>query len=308
MAFDSGAPASGDKAELPARDAPEWFSFAMSRSPRECVIDVDDCPIRVLRWGDPDRRPLVFVHGNAAHAEWWSFIAPFFATTHSVAAFDLSGMGESGEREDYSPHQYGAEIIAVVNELSRSGACGRADIVAHSFGGLGAIFAAHADPKRIGRLVIIDTPLRDDDDERPPWRSRSGRKRLFSSRADALATFRLLPPQPCANAFLLDYVKTRSVRRQDDGWTWRFSANPWNYAGFQDGFWTQTRRRLSDLDQGVSFIRGQDSDLCGNDMIAKWRECRGADDLIVTIPAAHHHVMLDQPIALIGVLRTMLGR
>ena len=43
--------------------------------------------------GPADAAPLLFLHGNGAHADWWSFIAPFFAAEYRVAALSWSGMG-----------------------------------------------------------------------------------------------------------------------------------------------------------------------------------------------------------------------
>ena len=59
------------------------------------------------------RPGLLLVHGNAAHAYWWSFIAPLLARDYNVAAMDLSGMGDSGWRE-----------ILFDGAFRRGGACG----------------------------------------------------------------------------------------------------------------------------------------------------------------------------------------
>ena len=59
---------------------------------------VEGARVHYLRWGDKARPGLLLVHGNAAHAYWWSFIAPFLARDYNVAAIDLSGMGDSDWR------------------------------------------------------------------------------------------------------------------------------------------------------------------------------------------------------------------
>lgn len=286
--------------------APSWFSWALSMEPRESHLEVDGCAIRVLQWGKKSGMPLVFVHGNGAHARWWSFIAPFFAGTRSIASFDLGGMGDSGRRPDYAPHHFAAEIAAVVAKLAAEGAVGPADVVAHSFGGLVATFFAHARPDLVRSLIIIDTPFMQEGDYRPSWRSRGGRKRMFESRQQALESFRLLPPQDCENLFLLNYVAKHSIRRTEEGWTWKFSANPWNFAGFREGFWAAVNLRLEELEPPVAFIRGAESALCDERMVLNWCRRRGPDAPVIIIPGARHHVMLDQPLALISVVRTLL--
>src|ERR1700724_2080267 len=85
--------------------APDWFRWAISSPKQSRVVTVEDCPIHYLFWpAQPETsidRGLLFVHGGGAHAQWWSFIAPYFTRDFRVAAVDLSGMGDSGRRASY---------------------------------------------------------------------------------------------------------------------------------------------------------------------------------------------------------------
>jgi len=62
--------------------APEWFRWALSRPRQSRRVIVEGCPIHYLFWdAEPATsvdRGLLFVHGGGAHANWWSFIAPYF--------------------------------------------------------------------------------------------------------------------------------------------------------------------------------------------------------------------------------------
>src|SRR5213595_1074078 len=80
--------------------APEWFKTAIANAPERTLVDVRGAAIETLSWG---------LHGNGANADWWSFIAPFFADDHRVAALSFSGMGGSGWRDRYSYDGYVAE-------------------------------------------------------------------------------------------------------------------------------------------------------------------------------------------------------
>ena len=82
-------------------DAPHWFSDAVEAPSESRRIEVLGCPIHYLRWGEPGRPGIVFIHGGAAHAHWWSFIAPHFTPEYCVVALDLSGHGDSGRRREY---------------------------------------------------------------------------------------------------------------------------------------------------------------------------------------------------------------
>jgi len=86
-----------------AANAPDWFRDALSITPESCWTTAVGCDIHYLRWG-PKTSALpgvLFLHAGGAHAQWWSFIAPFIAEDRPVAAIDFSGMGDSGRRDGY---------------------------------------------------------------------------------------------------------------------------------------------------------------------------------------------------------------
>ena len=142
--------------------APAWFKQALDAPARAATIEVDDTPIHYLDWGTAGRQGIVLVHGGAAHAHWWSFIAPYFADRYHVVALDMSGHGESGRRQRYSYGAWAEEIMAVGAD---AGFPGPPVLVGHSLGGLVTIQAAvnHGDDLR--GVVIVDSPVRRPDPE-----------------------------------------------------------------------------------------------------------------------------------------------
>ena len=82
--------------------APAWFDKALADAPERTTVEVEGAAIELLTWGEVGKPGLVFLHGNGAHADWWSFIAPFFAADYRIAALSWSGQGGSGWRERYS--------------------------------------------------------------------------------------------------------------------------------------------------------------------------------------------------------------
>lgn len=297
----SSSGSSDEKAEPDA--APSWFNEALSMQPEEIGVSVDGARINILRWGRGACRPLVFVHGNGAHARWWSFVAPFFAGDRTVAALDLAGMGDSERRAAYSPEGFAAEIAAAIRLVGTGET--PADVVGHSFGGLVSTWFAHAYPDLLHSLVLIDTPFLSGDTYDPPWRTKAVKGRHFASRAEAIRHFRLLPPQDCENDYIFDFIARHSVKEIKQGWTWKASASPWSCPGFRTGFWDETNGRLREIARPVAFIRGEGSSLSDDEVVRRWR-ARRPQAPIIEIPGARHHVHLDQPIALIGILRCLL--
>ena len=75
--------------------APKWFEKAIANKPEVLSVKIKGTKISYNAWGDKSKPGLIFIHGGMAHAEWWSFIAPYFAKTHRVIAMNLGGMGDS---------------------------------------------------------------------------------------------------------------------------------------------------------------------------------------------------------------------
>jgi pimeloyl-ACP methyl ester carboxylesterase len=78
--------------ERAARGAvtPEWFTKALLADRRERTIDVEGAHIHFVEWGEVGDPGLVFVHGGAAHAEWWAHLAPLFTSHYHVTVVGAS--------------------------------------------------------------------------------------------------------------------------------------------------------------------------------------------------------------------------
>ena len=76
--------------------APAWFDDAIANEPERTFIEVEGARIELLAWGERGKPGLIFLHGGAAHADWWSFIAPFFAAERRVRGADLHRHGTLG--------------------------------------------------------------------------------------------------------------------------------------------------------------------------------------------------------------------
>ena len=197
----------------------------MAQTPSSHFVCVDGCPIHYLKWNQSDAKSngLLFLHGGGAHAQWWSFIAPFFAANRPVAAIDFSGMGESGHRSgEYGSAVHIPEIKAVLEE---AGLGAHPVVIGHSFGGYMTMSYAYKYGATLSGAVIIDAAIRpgkEDLDTPPAGYNRP--KRYYSDKKTIVDRYRLMPEQPTNNPFLLDHVADHSVREESEGWTWKFDA------------------------------------------------------------------------------------
>ena len=138
--------------------APGWFTRALAQTPERSAIEVEGARLEVLAWGERGRPGLVFLHGGAAHAHWWSFIAPFFAQTHRVVAPTFSGMGGSDWRDAYAFDQFVREAHEAAQAAGAFDA-GPPVVVGHSFGGRIAMGLARDFGATIKCGVMVDPPF-----------------------------------------------------------------------------------------------------------------------------------------------------
>lgn len=298
----------GPDSAAPARVRPAWFEWAVSQPVTEHAVDVEGCSIHYLRWpvktstaisGGRSRPGLIFVHGGGAHARWWQFIAPYFTRGFDVVAIDLSGMGESGYREAYSSDQRAREVRAV---LRAAGHHSGAYVVGHSLGGfIGMRFGATYG-QEIEGVVIVDSPIRRPEASElapPPY---IGQHKVYPSLDYAIGRFRVLPSQPCANSYVLDFIACHSLRAVKGGWQWKFDPKAMGPQSFGQSY----REQLGQLSCRSALMYGEESALVDDDTASYMSGLMGAQAPIIAIPDAHHHVMLDQPLAFVAGLRAVL--
>jgi pimeloyl-ACP methyl ester carboxylesterase len=153
-----------------APEAPTWFAHAPQRAPVRVLHEVEGVRIETLTWGERGRPGLLF-NGNGAHADWWSFIAPFFARDHRVAAMSWSGMGGSEWRQAYSLDLYVEEAFRIAEAAGLFEAETMPVFVGHSFGGFPLLGCAARRGKDLRTAIVVDTPLL------PPERVKEHRER-----------------------------------------------------------------------------------------------------------------------------------
>jgi pimeloyl-ACP methyl ester carboxylesterase len=285
--------------------APDWFRCTVSRPQQSRRIVVEGCPIHYLLWPTEAEtsveRGLLFVHGGGAHAYWWSFIAPYFTRQFRVAAIDLSGMGESGRRRDYSAEIRAAEMRAVIADAG----LGRSPfVIGHSFGGFMAMKFASQFGHELGGAVIVDSPIRSphEDAHQPMTPPNWGNKKIYPTFDAALVRFRLMPPQTCENDFIVEFIGRHSLMAVDGGWTWKFDGAALGARRFGEPF----REYLQAVRCRAALIFGEKSALVSRSTASYMSQLMGPLAPIVEVPEAQHHVMLDQPLAFVAALRMLL--
>lgn len=292
--------------------APAWFDHTVAVIPERSQVTVAGASIEVLTWGERGKPGLLLLHGGMAHADWWSFVAPYFAATHRVAALSWSGMGGSEWRPSYAIDTYVEEMMAVAASAGLFEADVKPLVLAHSFGGFPTMRAARVHGDRFGGVMILDAPvlspekrkLREENRQaEPPPRE----TRIYASEAEALTRFRFSPDQPCANFYIVDWIARHSLRQVKaadgrTGWTWKFDPFMWSRLDRSEGTDDFVAARCR-----TAVMWGGRSSLFADDVIRYVKSVAPKGTLFVEIPEAHHHVMADEPLALVTATRAIIA-
>lgn len=286
------------------QDAPGWFKRALATPFEDKTVEVNGVPIHYLLWDSEDKEKpgLIFVHGNGAHAHWWTFIAPFFLAHYRVLALDLSGAGDSGHRETYTPEGFAEEVASAADD---AGFGNDSVVVGHSFGGFITLKTGLIYRDRLEGVVLVDSAVRPPDFqwERDPRRSPIKEKRVYPDFESAHARFRLMPPQDCLNQYILDYIGRHSLTEVEGGWTWKFDDGLFR----KFDFGSNMHEDLASLKCRVGVIYGENSYLFSQDIADFMFKVLDESVPFVGIPEAQHHLFLDQPLAFVSSLRTLLA-
>jgi len=283
-------------------DTPAWFTDALAHPAESRFAELDGVPVHYLSWNaaETHKPGLLFAHGFRAHARWWSFIAPFFLERFRVAALDFPGMGDSSARPRYEGRDFSRAIRAV---LTHSG-FGRSTLIGHSFGGSQVARASFEFPDLVSRTVIIDSYIPVLPAARVPPQLELRPKNIYPTYEAARARFRLVPEQNIAAPYILDYIARHSLKQVEGGWTWKFDESflPRQVAPDVE----QLTATLAGIQVPVTYMYGDQSAVVSaelaNAIVQHLRQGSGP----IVIAHSHHHVMLDQPLALVQALKDVL--
>ncbi|MES2258557.1 MAG: alpha/beta hydrolase [Pseudomonadota bacterium] len=286
---------------LPALPEPApWFTRALANPGESHHVMVHGARLHYRCWSmEHDERPvLMLLHGFRAHARWWDFIAPFFAASYRVIAPDFSGMGDSAWRASYGADTFAADITGLIDALN----IGPVTAAGHSYGGSRLLRACAARPDLFNRALVIDSFILFENEPGPALRKLLG-SRSYPDFASARTRYRLMPDQDNALPYLVDYIASHALREVEDGWRWKFDPGmPATGYREQDG-----AALLNSIAVPVDFIHAEHSTVVSAERAARTvthlRDGRGP----VTIPHGQHHLMLDQPLALVGAMRALLA-
>jgi pimeloyl-ACP methyl ester carboxylesterase len=167
-------------------------------------------------------------------------------------------------------------------------------------GGFVALRAAGLFGTLLEGIVVIDSPVQDlTPEDRAARQQRAfGPLRVYPTREAAVARFRPIPDQP-ALPYVREHVAETSIRPVEGGWSWKFDPAVFGRAQGTPQLLRQLDCRVALFHAEHGIVPPQTSELMYDSL--------GQLAPLIEIPAAGHHVMLDQPVALVAAIRTLLA-
>ena len=280
----------------------EWFNESLLSTPTENFVEAEGAKIHYLTWGDTKNPGLFFIHGFSANAHWWDFIAPAFTEDYCVVAIDLSGSGDSDHRETYSQEMYANEIKAVCDDMGWESA----DFIAHSMGGSISLNATSIYPEIFKSLYLLDSIVILPPDKVRNYSSNRSMIRadfIYEDEASAIESFRLIPPQPCRNEFLLNHIAINSYKQTEEGWLLKSDGKMMKT--YQSKDLTET---LMAIQCPIYIVYGLMSQIFTQEILDYTVYVGNIPpERVKGVPGTMHHLFVDDPLSVIEELKILLG-
>lgn len=248
-------------------------------------------------WQRTELPVLLFVHGFAGHAYWWSFLAPFFSKHYRIASLDLPGMGDSDAPEAYTDECFAAAIIGCIEQNGLQ----KVTIIGHSFGGAQSIRAMGMADDLFAHGIIVDTNVSLPPDPIIRILEPRSSHNYRATQAECLQRFRLMPPQTGNIEAAVEFVGHHSCTSNEQGWHWKFDP------GVQNKGEINGADLMRSVNTKVDLIYAEHSMFTRNNKPARILEHFPNGGKLVIIPQANHHIMLDHPLELVAELKNLLS-
>jgi pimeloyl-ACP methyl ester carboxylesterase len=169
---------------------------------------------------------------------------------------------------------------------------------------------AAADPGlELRAAVVLDAAISLPRSQAPPTMDMRPH-RTYPSFEAALSRFRLMPYQVCENLYIVDNIGRHSLKpvTGEDGaelWTWR--SDPFIFHKLHGASRGEAEAAGRAARCPLAFLYGDRSAIVRPDNLAHTKGVAPAGTIFAAVPDAAHHVFLDQPLAVVSALRTLLA-
>jgi pimeloyl-ACP methyl ester carboxylesterase len=269
----------------------------------ESFVEIDGLRLHVQDYGATGKPLVLCVHGGAANAHWFDFVAQGFTADYHLRAVDLRGHGDS-EWDNSNPPNYNySRHAADIHELTEKLDLRDFVLIGHSMGGMVSSVYAATYPGRAQALIVVDSNLVMTPERVAGFNAVGNRQgRDYASQEEFIANYRVRPGGSAAPPAALRHIAQYGGRQFEDG-RWRHKADRRVYTNRElvDSFGLWNRIRIPSL-----LMKGGRSIRMTPEAIAEVKS-RAPQAKLTVVPDADHHITLDNPAGFIRAARDFLA-
>ena len=247
--------------------------------------------LHVQDYGTAGKPQMLCVHGSAAHAHWFDFVASGLNDEYHVLAPDQRGHGDSqwdlSAHPEYNYDRYAADL----HELSEKLDLRDFILIGHSMGGLVSTVYAATYPGRARAFIMVDSSL-DLPAERIASMNAVGSREgsSYENSSEFLANYRIRPSGSSATPDMVRHLGMHSGRQFEDG-RWRNKVDRNVYA-------RRVGRNLipywAHIKIPALLMRGDRSRRISPQIVAQVK-AHAPQVQVAEVAGCDHHVTLDNP-------------
>jgi len=254
-------------------------------------VSVGGLTLHVQDYGTAGRPQMLCVHGSAAHAHWFDFVASGLNDEYHVLALDQRGHGDSEWDRSADPGYNYDRYAADLHELTEKLDLRDFILVGHSMGGLVSTVYAATYPGRARAFIMVDSSL-DLPTERVASMNAVGSREgsSYESSNEFLASYKIRPAGCRATPDMVRHLGMHSGRQFEDG-RWRNKVDRNVYARRVGGnlipYWAHIRI-------AALLMKGDRSNRVSPQIVAQVRAL-APQVQVAEVAGCDHHITLDNP-------------
>lgn len=265
---------------------------------------IDGLRLRLQDYGSAGKPAMLCLHGGAANAHWYDFVAPGFSADYHMRAVDLRGHGDSqwdtSPTPSYGYWRMAADVHALAEQLDLRDFV----LIGHSMGGMiGSIYTATY-PGRCKAFILVDTTIKMTPERIAGFSTVGNREgRHYATREEFVANYRVHPGGSTAVPEILRHIAHHSGRRFEDG-RWRHKVDRKVYTNRElvDSFALWDKIKIPAL-----LMKGERSARIDPPTIANVKS-RAPQVEVAEVARCDHHITLDNPAGFVQAARQFLDR
>ena len=262
--------------------------------PASCIdryVEVDGLKLHVQDYGGVGKPPILCVHGSAAHAHWFDFVASGLKDDYHILAPDQRGHGDSEWDRSTNPAYHYDRYAADLHELTEKLDLRDFILVGHSMGGLVSTVYASTYPGRARAFIMVDSSLNMPTERIANMNAVGSREgSSYASADEFLANYKIRPSGSTATPDMVRHLGMHSGRQYEDG-RWRNKVDRNVYA-------LRVARNLipcwANIKIPALLLKGDRSNRISPEILAEVRAL-APQVQVGEVAGCDHHVTLDNP-------------